>query len=227
VIRPIEGNPSPHRLAIGIAGATFAIPVILWGHLPDPMPVHWDLHGTANGWMPRAIGAFFAPVVFLVVVALLATRRAPPGAPLETAGRLHRLLVLAVALLGFAMTLVSQLVAIGAPLDVRRVMPAAVGLLLAVLGWRLPTLSPNRVFGVRTPWTLADPRVWAATHRLAGPIFVWGGLGMALVGSTPLLADPVGPCVGGLAAFALIPVVYSFLVARRLRTAERGSGRLE
>jgi hypothetical protein len=36
--------------------------------------------------------------------------------------------------------------------------------------------------GVRTPWALANERVWNATHRLAAKTFVVGGLaGVALI----------------------------------------------
>jgi uncharacterized membrane protein len=38
----------------------------------------------------------------------------------------------------------------------------------------------NFWLGVRTPWTLADERVWYATHRLAARTMVGGGL-LALV----------------------------------------------
>jgi len=33
-----------------------------WNELPDPMPVHWDLAGNPNGWMPKT------PLIFMAVI---------------------------------------------------------------------------------------------------------------------------------------------------------------
>lgn len=39
--------------------------------LPDPLPTHFALDGTPNGWMPRAYGAWFIPALSLVLWAFL------------------------------------------------------------------------------------------------------------------------------------------------------------
>ncbi|UUZ51904.1 SdpI family protein [Massilia sp. B-10] len=37
-------------------------------------------------------------------------------------------------------------------------------------------VQPNFYVGIRTPWTLANARVWRATHRFAGQTMVASGL---------------------------------------------------
>ncbi len=37
-------------------------------------------------------------------------------------------------------------------------------------------VRPNYFAGIRTPWTLNDPEIWRATHRLGGRIMVYGSL---------------------------------------------------
>ena len=49
-------------------------------------------------------------------------------------------------------------------------------LLLALLGNVLGKVRRNFWVGVRTPWTLADVRVWERTHRLAAWLFTVAGL---------------------------------------------------
>ena len=57
----------PVLLALVGVAASLAV----YGRLPERMAVHWDLDGNPNGWMPRAFGAFFAPVFLLVLWQLM------------------------------------------------------------------------------------------------------------------------------------------------------------
>jgi uncharacterized membrane protein len=62
---------------------------------------------------------------------------------------------------------------------------------------------------------LADARVWEATHRMAGPVFVGGGL-------LALLATMVGPSISGLVvigATVCVPAIYSLILYKHLNPA--------
>ena len=71
------------------------------------------------------------------------------------------------------------------------------------------------MFGVRTPWTLSNERVWARTHRLAGYTMTIAGV---VIVATALLLPPglidavfIACVVAALAG----PVVYSYLTWKR------------
>jgi uncharacterized membrane protein len=64
--------------------------------------------------------------------------------------------------------------------DVVRIVFLAVAALLLVVGNYLGKLRHNGAFGLKTPWTLKDPRVWDKTHRLAGRLMMLGGIGLVL-----------------------------------------------
>jgi uncharacterized membrane protein len=66
----------------------------------------------------------------------------------------------------------------------------------------------NFWLGVRTPWTLANERVWYATHRLAGKTMVAGGL-VTLVAALSALPGVVA--VVALIGAALVPVGFSLV----------------
>ena len=97
--------------------------------------------------------------------------------------------------------------------------------LLGVLGNAMPALRPNWFFGIRTPWTLRDDRVWDRTHRVAGH---------ALVGTSVLLAGlwaaldaaafdgAFTAATAGLVAFA---VAYPWWLSRRLAADGPAPGR--
>ncbi len=88
------------------------------------------------------------------------------------------------------------------------------GLLLVGLGIVMPRIEPNYTFGVRLPWTLADPENWRRTHRFAGPVFVVMGvvtLASALFSSTAPELTLVAMLVALLGGVALV-ALYSFLL---------------
>lgn len=65
-------------------------------------------------------------------------------------------------------------------------MIAAAGVLFIVVGNVFGKLRWNYTVGIRTPWTLADERVWDKTHRFGGWVFVIGGFVLLASTFTPL-----------------------------------------
>lgn len=115
----------------------------------------------------------------------------------------------------YAVTLWSGL---GHLLHVGRAVVGGVCLLFALLGNLMGKIRRNFFIGVRTPWALANERVWNATHRFAAKTFVAGGLlGLALT-----IAGVDGwPVFAVLLAGALLPAVYSLVFYKELeRRAE-------
>ena len=123
--------------------------------------------------------------------------------------------IIRTTVVGFTLALevVVLLAAIGAPVHMDRLLFAAMGLLFVVLGNFMGKVTKNFFVGIRTPWTLASDEVWLRTHRLGGKLFVVAGIGLlvcALLG-VGFIAMMVALAVAG-----GIPVVYSYLLYRRL-----------
>jgi uncharacterized membrane protein len=191
----------------------------VYPRLPRSMAVHWDLDGNPNGWMPRPVGAFFAPIFLLVIWQLMralpridpraAVRASLPGA--------YETIIAAALLLILGCHGIVLAVALGYHVPIGRVVPAFVGALFVAMGSAMPRLQPNWWYGIRTPWTLSDDRVWVRTHRLAG--FTMTGAGIAMIGTALVLPASLGVPVllGAVVAALLGPVVYSYLTWRRLQ----------
>jgi uncharacterized membrane protein len=93
-------------------------------------------------------------------------------------------------------------------------MPVGAGVLLIVIGNVLPRARPNFWFGIRTPWTLTNERVWERTHRVGGYVLV--GAGILVVGAAFLPIDIAAPAAGVMAVgAALITVIYSYYAWRQ------------
>lgn len=192
----------------------------VYSRLPTSIAVHWDLDGNPNGWMPRPLGAFFMPVFLL---AIGETMRALPRADPRAEARpslpgAYETIIAAVLLLLLACHAIVLAVALGYRVPIGRAVTALIGALFVAMGRAMPRLQPNWWYGIRTPWTLSDDRVWARTHRLAGVSMTAAGV-VTIVAALALPASLGVPVlVVAIVAAVIGPVVYSYLTWRRLQS---------
>lgn len=203
----------PALLALVAVGMSAAV----YHRLPDTMAVHWDLDGNPNGWMPRAIGAAFGPVMLVLMWLLLrfVPRIDPRAENYARFREAYEVIVGSVLVLLLVVHGILLAVALGYHVSVARIVPALVGALFVVIGNMMPLVRPNWWFGIRTPWTLSNDRVWTRTHRLAGYAMASGGVVMIVAA----LALPARFGVPVLVAVAVAstfgPALYSYLTWKR------------
>jgi uncharacterized membrane protein len=78
--------------------------------------------------------------------------------------------------------------------------------------------------GIRTPWTLASEEVWIKTHRLGGKLMVAGGLLLMISAFAPVPSGLRGTLFAvGIGVMVGVPVVYSYWLWRRERSAAQAS----
>lgn len=217
------------RLADGLSlffiAAIAGLAIYLYPDLPDPMPSHWNASGEVDGTLPKPWGVWLLPLaaVFVLAVMKLIPVISPKGFRTdEFAGVLRLFQVLLVAFTAIVGALV-LLAAMGSDVRMEVWIPIGVGLLFIVLGNYLGKVRKNFFLGIRTPWTLASDEVWARTHRLGGRVFVAGGLLLIAAAFVPAIANGL---VVVILALAVIPVVYSYVLYRRIEgfTDEDGGG---
>lgn len=196
-----------------------AILTLAFGPHHEVLPVHWNVAGVADGFAPPWLALLTMPLATTVVAGvMMAVQRMEPRqeALAKSAG------LLATVWFGVLLVLsVADLMIVAAawnwPIAGTRLIVAAIGVLFALLGNQLGKSRPMYMVGIRTPWTLANEDVWIATHRLGGKLMVAAGLlclVLAAIGPAPERIFPV--MIAALALSALIPVIYSYVLWRRL-----------
>lgn len=204
-----------------LTALAFVISVAAYGHLPEPMPTHWNIHGEVDGYGSRILGAFLNPLIMLVIAFMIPVlpKIDPRGRNYEKFGTAYLTMMNATITLLFVIHLFALSSALGMSIPVGRVIPAAVGLLLIVIGNLLPRVRPNWMVGIRNPWTLSSDRVWERTHRV-------GGYLMMILGVLLLLAGPFAPMaatfvliLGGVIAVAVGITIYSYVLWKEERGA--------
>ncbi|MFA7636081.1 MAG: DUF1648 domain-containing protein [Bacillota bacterium] len=154
----------------------FVMSIFVYRALPDRVPMHMNWKGEIDRYGPKGEGAFFFPVVILVVhfVMSLVLRAyvktvdaEARDAVMDRLGIFKSLMILLFA----AMYADFVLVAMGKPSSLYKMLSVPVALLFYYTGVIMKDATPNAVLGVRTTWTMADDRVWAKTHRLASTVY--------------------------------------------------------
>ena len=94
-----------------------------------------------------------------------------------------------------------------------------IGLLFTALGNYFKTIRPNYFLGIRTPWTLESDVVWKETHRVAGILWFFGGLLVAVFSvilSNPELLFYIFIII--MVFLVVIPFAYSYTKFRQVKS---------
>ena len=198
-----------------VIAAMFAAAAAVWPSAPDAIPVHWNVNGEVDRYGGRFEGLLLLPLAALVIYLLM--RYLPRIDPLRanyarfsgayTAIR-AAVLALMAGIYGMVIAWVQQ-----KPVDMSKLVPAALGGLFLLLGSVLGKVKPNWFVGIRTPWTLSSARSWERTHRLGGWLFMGLGLLFLLTGVFGLGSAGVG-VFGAMLAVVVVLFVYSYFVWR-------------
>lgn len=152
--------------------------------------IHFEANGTPNGWAEPAMAVFMMPALAAMLWGLLALlpKIDPRGHNLlRSAGAVSAIFTALTMLLTVCQGMI-VVAALGGQTPKSSLGLVLVGGLFMVIGNVMGKLRPNYSVGIRTPWTLADERVWDQTHRFGGKIFVLGGALLCLLAALPL--DP-------------------------------------
>lgn len=197
-----------------LALVAVALSAAAWPRLPARMVTHWDLSGAPNGWMSRDVAAFLMPGLLLAVAGVMRALPAldPRREHYARFAGTYEFTIGAVLVFLFLLHLCLLATSLGYDVPIGRAAPVLTGILFVAIGNVLPRLRSNFWYGIRTPWTLADDRVWARTHRVAGNAMTAAGVVMALAGA--LLPPPAGILVviGAALAATVGPAAYSYFL---------------
>ena len=199
-----------------LVAVTMIAAAIVYPRLPDRVPTHWNFRGEVDGYGPKWVSTWLIPVVILGLWGLL--RLLPTIDPrranyAKMEGTYELLVNVALTILA-AIQFTLLAATLGMTSAVPRLLPAIFGVALIVLGNALPRARPNWWFGIRTPWTLSNDRVWERTHRVGGYLIAVAGL--LIVGASLLPLAFTGAIIGAVVGVAAVAsVVYSYVVWRQ------------
>lgn len=198
-----------------VALLALMVGVSIWGALAVPsaarVPIHFDLHGRADGFSGKWAALLPLPIVAAsVLLGFWAAR-----SHLRSSARAVAAIAAGSTAVQAAIHLLLVRGAAGHTVDVGLGALLAQAMMFMVVGNYLPTTRCNALIGISLPWTLASDHVWRRTHALGGRLFV--ALGFTTLGAA-LVSTEVGHFVllVGLALLVVVTASYSYGLSRRL-----------
>jgi len=152
-----------------------AMYMIVYEQLPEQMGMQWDFEGNVNWYAPRAVAVFAVPVVLAIIhLASIFIRRNDPKHE-NTSTIMQSIKDWIIPIVSIFASVYSLLSNTGT--SITRTIPlTVVGVILIMIGNYVPKSRQNYTIGIRIPWTLSNVDNWNKTHRMAGYLFVLGGV---------------------------------------------------
>ena len=191
----------------------FLVSAAFYSRVPDRIAVHWNGSGIADGYGSKAFGLFTLPVIMFAAAVLVSImlKIDPRSRNIDRSPQMKRAVQWFLVILANMMNLLIILNALNVRFNMSMIVMALVGTGIAVMGNYLPKCKYNYTMGIRVPWTLASEENWRKTHRMAGPVWVSGGILIALSG----LLNWMWLLYLALTFLIVVPIVYSYILSAR------------
>ena len=185
--------------------------LVLWNRLPDEVPFHWNAAGEVDGWASKAVAVFVPSAAMLALqwLCMLVTSTDP-----KKQNHPEKVKVLVLWLIPIITVFISALMyvsALGVSVRVETLMPILLGLVFVAIGNYMPKCKQNYTIGIKIPWTLASEENWNRTHRLAGWVWVGGGVVMLLSGFLGIFWLTLVPAI----IMVAVPLIYSYILHKK------------
>ena len=182
--------------------------LILWNQLPDKIPFHWNAAGEVDGWASKPVAVFVPSAMMLALqwLCLLVTSADPKKQ--NHPEKVIHLVFWLIPLLTVFLSALMYATALGGSVRVEVLMPILLGVIFIAIGNYMPKCKQNYTIGIKIPWTLASEENWNRTHRLAGWVWVGGGIVMMLSG----LFNAFWVTMIVVAVMVLVPFIYSYIL---------------
>ena len=148
---------------------------IAYNYLPDTIPTHWGIDGTADSFA----GKFhvFSPVAisWMFTLGFLIVSHKTKEDDRSSKWTKAFLLLFNVIMCSILFFTIWQSLAPNS-IDAKVIALPLMTITLMSAGNMMPKIKANYFIGIRTPWTLGNKHVWYKTHRFAGKVWFFGGL---------------------------------------------------
>ena len=212
-----------HKWALLITSVVILLPILggilLWDKLPEQVPFHWNIQGQVDNWVSRPVAVFVIPFVLLGFQWLCFFASAWDPKQRNINKKVLGLVLWIIPVLNILLHMMVYLSALDRRVDISVVIPLFFGALFVVIGNFMPKCKQSYTLGIKLPWTLNDEQNWNATHRLAGKLWVAGGLLSMLTCLLPPVAA-FATMMSILLVMCLIPTVYSYRYYKKHKTEE-------
>lgn len=149
---------------------------VFWNQLPEEIPTHFNLLGQADGYNHKMSAIFGLPTLMLLMHWLLLFIMIKDPKSSNISSKIQLLIYWIIPFVSCLSMISIYGESLGYSMMSGILAQIFMGVLMILIGNYLPKTHRNYIIGIRLPWTLESDKNWRKTHRLAGKIWVLGGL---------------------------------------------------
>ena len=187
--------------------------IVFWEQLPNSFTTHWGIDGVANGSSGKAFVVFGLPIIFLFVNLLCGLCSYFDKNNREKNRKAMGIVFWIMPIMSVLINSIMYKTTTSDEFDFIWLFPLLFGVLFIVIGNYMPKVSQNRTLGIKISWTLSNEENWNKTHRLAGRVWVAGGVVMLVTSVLPLKWS-VGVLLVMTIMMIIVPIIYSYSIYR-------------
>lgn len=188
-----------------------AIGLFLWNDLPDTIATHWGFNGQPDGYSSKVFAVLGLPLLLLAVhwFCVFATKLDPKHKDINP--KMFSIVLWICPAISIVMNTMVYLIALGKEIRFVSGVIIFMGLLFIIIGNYLPKCRQSYTMGIKLPWTLENEENWNKTHRMAGVLWVIGGiviLATAIFESYIIFFSVV-------VLMVIVPTIYSYVYYKK------------
>jgi len=189
--------------------------IIIFDRIPEKVPGHFNFSGEVDRYDNKSSLFFTATLpLILYLLMIFLPKIDPKRSSYLKHYKAYGIFQIAIVLFLIVIHWLVVLISLGYSINVGILVRVGVGILFLIIGNYMGQIRQNYFFGIKTPWTLANERVWRKTHRVGGISFVISGLLLIITsftkGTFALIAF-----ITSLIIAVVIPYGYSYLEYKR------------
>ena len=193
--------------------APILIGVLFWDRLPDQIATHFGQGNVPEGWSSKPMAVFGLPLILVALhlFCIFITLNDPKK---KNIGRkILPIIFWMIPIISLLVNSATYGIALGLKIDIELIVSLLLGLLFIIFGNYMSKIRQNYTVGIRLPWTLSSEDNWDKTHRLAGKLWIVGGV-LVLVN---IFLKWTGFLIGILLVIVFVPMVYSYALYWKAR----------
>ena len=203
-------NKNKKLLLLTSLATLLPIPVgmALMDRFPDSMAIHFGFNGQPDGFASPVTAVFVMPLILLAGQWFLVLVSRLDKSNHNRNEKIQKVVLWVIPILCNLCSFSMYALALDLNFSPTGWMLLFMGILFAVIGNYMPKTRMNATIGIRIPSTYSSEENWNATHRLAGRLWMGGGILMAALFWVPGMWA-VAVLFGIMTVMITIPMIYS------------------
>ena len=187
---------------------SMAIGIIFYNRLPDEMAVHFNSNFVPDNYAPKWFALFGITLLLLFIhcITIFIMNKDPKQAGHSKAIKLIIYMLIPILSIVVEIELISF--SLNKAFNISTCTFLLIGIVIMLLGNYLPKTRQNYTIGFKLPWTLSSEKNWNKTHKLAGKLWVSGGILISLL--SILIKNSMISMILIILIITIIPTIYSY-----------------